>query len=425
MNKVLVNLFELLKCISSAGDLISPLLDNHHQQVAYLSYYIAREQNLPIEEQKDIFLAALVHDIGVISRKEVLEIIEEEPLTIHNHAMVGSQVLANFKPLENSAEIIQYHHIPWEYGKGTTYRNRKVPYGSHIIHLADRICIKLKSDMNVLSQLPMILSYINENREHEFESELVDTVMKLSKLDFIWLDLLSDSPVDKINTSVFDIVELEIDDVIDLAFIFSRIIDFRSSFTAKHSACVAKTAAYIAELMCFSPYECKMMLIAGYLHDLGKLAVNNEVLEKPGRLNEDEFNEVRAHSYYTYQLLSLIPQFRLIKEWAAFHHERVDGKGYPFHISGEDLSLGSRIMAVADIFCALTENRPYRQGMEGQKVLEVFSGMAANGALDPKIVDILQENYDQISQLRTDTENDAVVYYENYLKSSYLTLSNA
>jgi HD-GYP domain-containing protein (c-di-GMP phosphodiesterase class II) len=417
MNKVMINLFELLKCISNATDLISPHLDHHHQQVAYLSYHIARERNLPLDEQKDIFLAALVHDIGVISRKELLEIIEEEPITVHNHAMVGAQVLADFKPLENSAHMIRYHHVPWQYGKGTTFKYDKVPYGSHIIHLADRICIKLKPGVNVLSQLPMILSYIQENRENEFESELVDSVIHLSKLDYIWLDLTSNSPVDKINMTVFDIVELEIDDVIDLSFIFSRIIDFRSSFTAKHSACVAKIAAYLAELMCFSPLECKMMLIAGYLHDLGKLAVDNEVLEKPGRLNEDEFNEIRAHSYYTYQLLSGIPQFRLIKEWAAFHHERVDGKGYPFHVAGENLSLGSRIMAVADIFCAITEDRPYRQGMSGQQVINVFNGMVDSGALDAKIVENLKEHFTEICELRENTENEAVVYYENYMKS--------
>lgn len=417
MNKVLISLFDLLKCISNAADLISPHLDRHHQQVAYLSYHIARERNLPLEEQKDIFLAALVHDIGVISRKEILEVIEEEPLSIHNHAIVSSKVLANFKPLENSVDIIRYHHVPWEYGKGTTNRNKKVPYGSHIIHLADRICIKIESETNILSQLPRILDYINENRENIFESDLVDSLINLSKLDYIWLDLISSCPIDKINMKVFDNVELELDDVIDLSFIFSRIIDFRSSFTAKHSACVAKIAAYLAELMCFSPYERKMMLIAGYLHDLGKLAVDKEVLEKPGRLNEDEFNEIRAHSYYTYQLLSGIPQFRVIREWAAFHHERVDGKGYPFHVAGEDLSLGSRILAVADIFCAITENRPYRQGMEDQQVLDVFDGMAAGGAIDSKIVEILKENYTKITQLRIDTENEAVGYYENYLKS--------
>ena len=416
MNKIRINLYDLLKCISTATDLIFPMLDNHHQQVAYLSYCIAREINLSLGEQKDIFLAALIHDIGVISKKELLEVIEEEPLTIHNHSLIGAQLIADFKPLENAAHIIRNHHVPWANGKGTTHRGTNVLYGSHIIHLADRICTKLKPKQNILSQMPEVLTYISDNANREFAPDLVAAVLKLSKLDYIWLDLTSTSPVDKINTTLFDIVELEIDDIIDLSFIFSRIIDSRSNFTAKHSACVAKVAEFLAQQMGLSPLEGKMMLIAGYLHDLGKLAVANEVLEKPGKLNEDEFNEIRAHSYYTYHLLGGIPQFHVIREWAAYHHERVDGKGYPFHVAGDNLSLGSRIMAVADIFCALTENRPYRKGMEREQVIHILDGMVGSGALDFRVVAVMKQNIDELNRLREKTELDAEAYYENYLK---------
>ena len=155
-----------------------------------------------------------------------------------------------------------------------------------------------------------------------FAPRLVDALFKLSTKEYVWLDLVSNSPIKMIpNISLLHVLILELDDIIDLVSIFSQIIDFRSSFTARHSAGVAKTAERLAELVGFSPYECKMMLVAGYLHDLGKIAISNEILEKPDKLDECEFNEMRAHPYYTYHLLEPIVQFKTINTWASCHHD--------------------------------------------------------------------------------------------------------
>ena len=93
LDTIKIRLYELLKCFSNAQDLVSPLLTNHHQQVAYLSFRLAQEIKLPIEQQKDIFLAALVHDIGALSINERLEIIENEPAYINNHAFIGAKLI--------------------------------------------------------------------------------------------------------------------------------------------------------------------------------------------------------------------------------------------------------------------------------------------------------------------------------------------
>lgn len=405
-------------CISNAQDLISPLLYNHHQQVAYLSLCLAREMELPIEEQKDILLASLVHDIGALSMNERLEIIEKEPVSVNNHAFIGAKLLGEFKPLQNSVNIIKFHHLPWDNGKGRTYKEESVPFGSQVIHLADRICTMIKYDCNVLSQVPKILDYINKNSNMEFEPSMVNAINRLSKQEYIWLNLISKSPVSMIDTSMFDIIELKIDDIIDIALIFSQIIDFRSSFTARHSAGVAKTAERLAELVGFSPLECKMMLVAGYLHDLGKLAISSSVLEKPAKLNEDEFNQIRCHTYYTYQLLDKITGFSTIKTWASYHHERLDGKGYPFHIKGEDLSLGSRVMAVADVFTAIKENRPYRKGMEDVQATEVLISMVSNGGLDGRVVEVLMDHFQMFNELRENSQQKAAKRYEDFLISA-------
>ncbi|MDV3426221.1 MAG: HD domain-containing protein [Bacillota bacterium] len=416
MNKIRINLKDLLLCMSNAQDLVSPNLSNHHQQVAYLAFRLAEQMKLSIERQENIFFAALVHDIGAFSTKERLEIIEKEPFTVHNHAFKGAKLLEEFKPLKHSANIIKFHHLPWNYGEGRFYMGEEVLLGSHIIHLADRTCALLPSNAGVISALPEILSKIKEQSGSVFQPELVEALFDLSKKEFVWLDLISNSPLKMIrDIDLLSILTLEIDDIVDLTYIFSHIIDFRSSFTARHSAGVAKTAQKIAELNGFSPYECKMMLIAGYLHDLGKIAISNDILEKPAKLNEEEFNEIRTHTYYTYHLLDTIEQFKTINIWASYHHEKLNGRGYPFHLSGDELPLGSRIMAVADVFTAVTENRPYRNGMSDISTKKVLNDMVINGDLDSKVVQIVTDNFEMINNIRESAQQIAAKQFNRFM----------
>jgi HD-GYP domain-containing protein (c-di-GMP phosphodiesterase class II) len=416
MDRIRINLQELLLCISNAQDLVSHLLSNHHQRVACLAFHIAEQIGLPVEQQKDIILAAFLHDIGALSLSERLEIIEAEPINVNNHAFRGAKLLEGFEPLKKVNSIIKFHHLPWNNGEGRVFMEEEVPLASHIIHLADRTCAALQAGSNVITQLPGILTAIGKKNNSVFKPDLVDGLFELRSKEYIWLDLVSPSPVKMIpDIGLFNILALEIDDIVDLALIFSQIIDFRSSFTARHSAGVAKTAELLAQLVGFSAYECKMMLVAGYLHDLGKIAISNEILEKPGQLDVAEFNEIRAHAYYTYRLLDTIVQFKTINCWAAFHHERLDGNGYPFHIKGDNLSLGSRVMAVADVFTAITENRPYRKSMRDDLALEVLKNMVASNALDGKVVDILIDNFQIINELREHAQQEALERYKKFL----------
>ena len=413
MDKIKINLKDLLICMSKAQDIMSPHLSNHHQRVAYLAFRLAEQIELPIEQQKNSFLSALIHDIGALSTDEKLDLIENEPLNINNHANKGAKLLEKFQPLQQISNIIKYHHVPWKNGEGSICDGEVIPFESHILHIADRTCSMIQSGNNVISQLPEIISEIQKKRDSIFVSGLVDALLELSKKEYIWLDLVSDYPVKTIqNNELFDILDLNVDDVVDLALVFSQIIDFRSNFTARHSAGVAKTAECLAELVGFSPYKCKMMMIAGYLHDLGKLAISNEILEKPGKLSEDEFNIVRSHTYYTYHLLESIPAFKMINEWASYHHEKIDGTGYPFHIPGEKLSLGSRVMAVSDVFTAITEDRPYRKHMDDDSVKQVLNDMVGSGALDGQVVKILLDNFQKIKDKCEAGQQAAIETYQ-------------
>lgn len=416
MDKININLYSLLTSMSNAQGLISSKLANHHQQVSYMAFRLAEQLQLPIEEQYDLFIAGLIHDIGALSIKERFDIIESSSEHIHVHAFRGAKLIGDFKPLQKHAKIIKFHHVPWENGNGMTFRGEDVPLSSHIMNLADRISAAIKYDSNILTQVPRILEEINSKSGSVFHPDHVEALFALSKKEYIWLDLISKTPAELIASSeTFDILKLDIDELIELSLVFSRFIDFRSRFTAVHSAGVAKTAEKLAELMNFSPYECKMMLVAGYLHDLGKITISDAVLEKPAQLNEYEFNEMRAHTYYTYRLLEPIEELKTINAWASFHHEKLNGKGYPFKLNDKTLTLGSRIMAVADVFTAITEDRPYRKGMDYEQATKVLTNLVNDYSLDEKVVNTLLDHYEKVNNIRIEAQAEAEIHYQEIL----------
>jgi HD-GYP domain-containing protein (c-di-GMP phosphodiesterase class II) len=163
------------------------------------------------------------------------------------------------------------------------------------------------------------------------------------------------------------------------------------------------------------------MRIAGHLHDLGKLAVPAEILEKPSALSEEEFSVIRGHTFYTQQVLESMGDLGPITEWAAAHHERMDGSGYPSHEEMDDLSLGARIISVADVFTALTEDRPYRKGMERDEALEVLQEMADTAVLDGTVVSQLRRNFDDINDARIAAQKVAKQEYDEMVSSLSLS----
>ena len=401
IDKRFINMFDLLLCLTNAVDMVSPELSNHHQKVSYLSYKIAKQMHLLPEQTEDLALAGLLHDVGALSLDERLELLMSEPPSSQEHALRGSDLLCNFAPLKNAAEIIKYHHVSWNNGEGAVYEGNQVPLSSHILHLADRVSVLIDSSKAILCQVKNIQDIILSQKGISFPPETVDAFMEISINECIWLDIDNKSLLNYFPQVVqFSTVRLSIIEVVELARIFSFIIDSSNSFTAYHSAGVAVIAEKLAELAGFSKIECKMMLVAGYLHDLGKLAVNNEILEKPTALDSVELNEIRSHTFYTYRLLQSIKGFETITEWASFHHEKLNGTGYPFHLNRDSLSLGSRIMAVADIFTALTENRPYRQGLPDDQAISILQGKVTDGSICPYVVSILLNHFELLNNLR-------------------------
>lgn len=412
IDKTEINIYDLLICLTNAGDLISHEVANHHQQVAYLAFRIGEQMNLPSEQKKNLMLAGLLHDVGAFSLDERLSLIENEPPTSNDHAFRGARLIEGFSPLSDAAKIIRYHHIPWNHGEGKAFNGSEVTYLSHILHLADRIAVSIHADQNVIEQIEGIRGKISAQKNTAFMPEQIDAFMEISANEYIWLDTVY-KPLLYILPDIvsFDTVELDLDEIIELTKIFANIIDFRNPFTATHSAGVAKTAERLAELAGFSGSECKMMLVAGYLHDLGKLAVSRNILDKRVNLDAAERNVIRSHTFYTYRLLQAIKGFETINKWASFHHEKLNGKGYPFHLHSDNIPLGSRIMAVADIFTAITEDRPYRKGMTLEEAVAILHSMVKDNSICPYVVSILTENLKTIDEIRKDAQKETKGMY--------------
>jgi HD-GYP domain-containing protein (c-di-GMP phosphodiesterase class II) len=274
-------------------------------------------------------------------------------------------------------------------------------------------------DQEILGQIREIRQKIWERSGSLFIPSLVEAFVELSSKEYFWLDLASpflDSVL--LRRGPMSTIELSWTDLMSLTTLFCQIIDFRSPFTATHSSGVAASAEALSQLAGFSERESRMMKIAGFLHDLGKLVIPSEILEKRTKLTESEFNLIRSHSFYTYRILENISDLSTVNAWGSFHHERPDGKGYPFHYREKDLPLGSRIMAVADVFTAVNEDRPYRKGMRKPGVLRILREMALNMGLDPAMVSMLEQHYDDVNDLRIRAQEASHQEYRELLSPS-------
>ena len=406
------SIFDFAMCMSEAIDLVFPLLNNHHKKVAYISYNIAKEMNLPDDEVKDTVLAALLHDIGAFTIEERTEIMTAmfHDSACDRHSVMGYRLLKNFEPLLNAAIIIKYHHAVFNKS------SKMVPVGSHVVHLADRVSVLLNEHKEILEQIPLIIESIDKNSSI-FHPESLAALHRLKNLEYFWIEACS-FPINyalpermRFTKKIIDLETLR-----QFAMAVAHIIDYRSRFTSTHSSGVAAVALELTVISGFSERECKMMEIAGYLHDLGKLAVSNDILEKNGALTYEEVNEMRKHTYYTYVALNKIKGLEHISAWAAYHHEKLNGNGYPFHIKGEDFSKLARIMAVADIFTAITEDRPYRLGMKSEEALKILSGMVDSGGIDGRIVEIVKNNFSRINDVRIRAQQEALQEYVDFRK---------
>ncbi|MBF0118831.1 MAG: HD domain-containing protein [Desulfobacterales bacterium] len=409
-----IKLFDIVNGLSLAIDLVSPILMDHHHRVAFIAMQIGKEIGFNNKMINDLILAGMLHDSGALSLDESLDEFYYDFTNPHIHSEIGYQLIREYEPLIDAANIIRYHHVPWQNGQGVCFKDQNVPISSHILHIAERVGGLIDDHEEILSQQDMFCTLIKKNCEQIFAPELVKAFLSLSKRESFWFDLISPQITKHLYNFYYD-QELTLKDksIFEIAGMFYQIIDFRSRFTTFHSTGVAISAEILASLMGFDSDTCIKIKIAGWLHDLGKLSVPKEILEKPGKLSNFEFNIIKSHPYHTYHILNGIKGLGEIVFWAAFHHERPSGLGYPFRIKENEISIPSRIIAVTDVFTALTEDRPYRRGLPPETTLSILKNMKDEKALDGDCINILEKNYDAIDINRRKVQKEVAEKYQS------------
>ena len=398
------NSHDLLTALAASMNLISPVVESHHERVAYLSYHLACELGLSGVDHELTVLAALLHDIGAIFAEK-----EEQTLDFEANAHVLARRSANLMQglslLGDAGEIIRYSQDSWAPMVDAAPAPEAFLVASSVIHVADVVSLLLNEEETALDQVSRVRAVVQAGSGTEFCPRVAEAFERVADRPYVWMDLVN-RPADLIGR-LGDSRPVSLDDTVRLTKVMGRLIDFRSPFTAMHSAGVSASAVRLAQLMGMSEEECQMMEIAGDLHDLGKIRVPREILEKPGKLTDEEFNVIQEHAYHTYRILRPIQGFEQLCAWAAFHHEKLNGRGYPFRLTGCQIPLGARIMAVADIFSAVAEERPYRPGMQREAIERVMRDNVASGATCEVVTDVLLAHFDEVNAARDAASHEA------------------
>jgi putative nucleotidyltransferase with HDIG domain len=264
-------------------------------------------------------------------------------------------------------------------------RKEEIPLFSRIANLSQTL------DVFLTAQGPKAALEAAQKRSGRwFDPDLVKAAISLGNSGALWNGLDDKNLVGKVASLEpeyrrMTATEASIDKICTA---FAEVIDAKSPFTYRHSHGVAEAAVEIGQWFGMNPKSLKQLRRAALLHDIGKLSVPNSILEKPAKLTSEEWTSIKAHPYYTLEILKKIPGFDRLSQDAAAHHEKLDGSGYWRGWGGEQLSRFARILAVADIFDALHAKRPYRNGMPLEKVFQMLRDDAPH-ALDLPCVEAL------------------------------------
>jgi HD-GYP domain-containing protein (c-di-GMP phosphodiesterase class II) len=304
----------------------------------------------------------------------------------------GAWLLGQVPWLEPAAAVVRWHHQPWfQTGASVLTTDARA---SQILQLADTLERAIDRSRGILEQADDIRNGLLRLSGRELHPEIAACIRPVTESEAFWFDLTSPHlPQMLAHDSPLSDVRVDRAGFAALAGLLHRIVDFRSHFTATHSAGVAAAARALAAEMGLTTVEQSELALAGELHDLGKLAVPNGILEKPAALTSGERGVVRQHTYHTYTVLRQVAGMEALAESAAFHHERLDGTGYPFRLKAGALTTPARIMAVADTFTALAEDRPYRRPMEDTAVRNLLGQQVRAGAISREIVAVACDRF--------------------------------
>lgn len=389
-----IELNEVLYAVSSGLDAVENELlgvrPGHCKRIAALSIMLGKSLGLTPDELVDLAAFSILHDCALTQiNQEELEYQKYNDgqgyseLDFNSRRCKISEYNTKYMPFKtNNRDVLLLHreNADGSGPQGRTYD--RTPIKSQIIHLADSIDNEFDITNPSRDTYGAIIYYVKSNAGIMFSREVVDTFCKTFKMkNLANLSVTNVSNFLRKATKHFS-DEYSQQEVINLATLIAKIIDYKSHYTCRHSSGVAVNCKIMAEHYQFPDEKLTRFYLAGALHDVGKLKISNAILQKPGRLNDDEYEQMKKHAYYTYEILNDIKNMDDIKLWASHHHEKLNGTGYPFGLTEAQLSHEERLMACCDIYQALTEERAYKKGFPHEEAISIMRDMAMKGEID-------------------------------------------
>lgn len=391
-----LNFREVTYALSEALDLVG--IDDlyHGKRVAFMAAECAIAAGYDESMVSEMIYIGMLHDCGVSSTDTHMHLVTElEWKNEQTHCERGYELLKKTTLLKPFSEAVLYHHAHWKDLKNLPI-DESLKTKANLIYLVDRVDA-LRAQ---LAKLPFgemkkeIYRIISQNQDTMFSPELCELFFKASARDSFWFYLENDALEEyliewvakgKVDNVVFD-------DLREIALMFADIVDAKSPFTAEHSFGVASLSLFLGELIKLDQCSMEKVELAALLHDLGKLRVEDDVLNKPGALSVSEKLVLNRHGFDSDMILRKIKGFKEVAHLASLHHETLDGKGYPYSMSADKIPMEARVIAVADIFQALIQNRPYRKALSAEEAFEIIDEMSEAGKVDTSLVSLLRDN---------------------------------
>lgn len=391
-------LFSISFALDLAESEIKCTSSRHSKRVAYICLKISDILGLSNEEKFDLCSYSLLHDNGLIesycnfTMKEENNKFEDyfELVNFSEHCLIGENNIKEFPFLSSQKNIILYHHENFDGSGLFGKKGDEIPIFAQLISFADTLDTNFDLTKICYEKKEQINDFVEENKGKLFSKDIVEAYQKIADSFLFWGDLEyfdETNPLEKILPDFSIDVSLEI--FLSITKIFSKIIDGKSKFTAKHSVDLEEKSLKLVEYFGFDEETKLKIQIASNLHDIGKLGTPNSILDKEGTLTQKELFEVKKHAYLTHTILSKIDNFSDITKWASSHHERLDGSGYPFGLTQNELGFEERIVSCLDFYQALVEDRPYRKSMEHDEAMILLRKNLSNFDIDVEIVDAI------------------------------------
>lgn len=366
----------LLDAFTGVLGLARGYLRLHGPSTGHLSRQIALQMGHGEDVVARLIFGAVLADVGMIGMAEDAWEVPSpvlDPRTrarVRRHPVRSHAILSSVPHLENLGYVVRHHHEWWN---GTGYPDglsgEAIPLESRILRLADTVSALQtpRPHRGPLAQEDIVYA-VERAKGEEFDPQVADAYLALVESGSI-------APFDErafrqwthraAATLLPDSVSpLSAEELLE---ILAAVVDAKDPYTAGHSRRVALLSDAVAEQLALSEDLRASLRAAGFLHDIGKLGIPLRILTKPGRLTDEEFDTVRGHAGLGADVLASVPSLSHLAPAARYHHERWDGSGYPEGLSGEQIPLLARILAVADAYDAMTTSRAYR-GSRGHLV---------------------------------------------------------